>query len=109
MISRTAFFGSLTLLLSLTGTSFGQSRRANYDESKVPQYTLPDPLVSQDGQKIVDPESWNKKRRPEILRLFETQMYGHTPEKALKVSWEVTSVDSKALGGKATRKEVSVY
>ena len=37
---------------------------SNYSEDKVPPYTLPDPLVLSDGQKVTSPEVWAKKRRP---------------------------------------------
>ena len=43
---------------------------ANYDESKVPKYTLPDPLVMASGEKVGDTKTWREKRRPEILELF---------------------------------------
>jgi hypothetical protein len=47
-------------------------------------------------------------RRPEILKLFETHVYGGSPAPLQEVSFQVTSSDGRALGGKATRKEVSV-
>src|SRR6185312_8515960 len=44
---------------------------ANYDESKANPYpTLPDPLVLHNGQKVTTPETWRKKRRPELLETF---------------------------------------
>src|SRR5262245_15227918 len=43
----------------------------NYDESKANPYpTLPDPLVSKNGQRITSAEMWWTKRRPEILEDF---------------------------------------
>ncbi len=94
----------------LAPAAAAQPQDANYDESKVPPYTLPDPLVTSAGKKVTDKQMWFKVRRPEILRLFETQVYGRTPDGKLPhTSWEVTSVDGKALGGTAVRKEVSVY
>ncbi len=39
----------------------------NYDESKVPPYELPDPLVCFDGRKVADTAMWRGTRRPEIL------------------------------------------
>ena len=51
----------------------------NYDESKVPKYTLPDPLVLSDGGKVADAETWRVKRRPEILKLFQEHVYGRAP------------------------------
>jgi len=76
---------------------------ANYDEAKVPRYTLPDPLqgVARAGQ-------WPQ-RRQEILDLFAKEMFGKTPEKKLKITQELRAVDRAALGGKAVRKEITVY
>ena len=87
----------------------GQARDANYDESKVPAYTLPDPLVTPDGQKVTDAATWQNRRRPEILKLFETHVYGRSPGRPEKMHFAVASVDPQALGGRATRKEVAVF
>jgi len=48
-----------------------QNQEINYDESKVPKYTLPDPLRLNNGKKVKNAKTWYKKRRPEILQLFE--------------------------------------
>lgn len=45
-----------------------QSDEFNYDELKVPKYELPDPLILQDGNKVLDKEIWIKERRPEIIK-----------------------------------------
>lgn len=81
----------------------------NYDESKVPAYVLPDPLRLSDGTRIADARTWFARRRPEILRLFETEVYGKSPQPRKPVMFEVTSTDPTALGGRAIRKEVTVY
>jgi len=81
----------------------------NYDESKVPEYTLPDPLMTQDGQPVDDAETWFNRRRPEILRLFEEHVYGKSPGRPEAMTFKVRSIDPAALDGKATRKEVVVY
>ena len=68
----------IMLLLSITYTDAqnGKSPRkdyaklANYDESKVPQYTLPSVLMCHDGEMVQTKEQWEQKRRPEILNLF---------------------------------------
>ncbi len=79
------------------------------DESLVPDYTLPDPLVLADGTRVRDAESWRTQRRPEILRLFETHVYGRTPTRKLDSTVsETTSLDEHTLGGIATRREVTV-
>ncbi|MFX1443167.1 MAG: acetylxylan esterase [Promethearchaeota archaeon] len=79
-----------------------------FDESKVPYYSLPDPLISLDGTKVTDGKLWFRGRRPEILELFKHNVYGKMPGKPEKISSEIKSVDKGALKGKATRKEISV-
>ena len=54
-------------------------KKANYDESKIPEYSLPDPLVMQNGKPIKNEKTWTKKRRPEIVSLFEENVYGKMP------------------------------
>ena len=51
----------------------------NYDEQKVPEYTLPDPLLISDGTKVASAQAWKTKRRPEVLELFRTYVYGRAP------------------------------
>lgn len=81
----------------------------NYDESKVPPYTLPDPLRMQNGDAVSTPEQWRAKRRPELLALFESQMYGRAPGRPAAMHFRAGSSDPQALGGQAVRKEVSVF
>ena len=99
----------LVLSLAFSTAARAQQPDTNYDEAKVPPYTLPDPLVLASGEKVRDAQTWFKRRRPEILRLFETEVYGRAPGRPAAMSFEVTSVEKKALGGTAVRKEVSVY
>jgi hypothetical protein len=86
-----------------------RAQEANYEESKVPQYTLPDPLVGSDGTRVADSDAWRHKRRPEILKLFEEHMFGKAPGKPEMMTFMTTSVNKNALDGQATRKEVVVY
>ena len=81
--------------------SMTSAAAANYDEAKVPAYTLPDPLILEDGQEVADPETWFQKRRPEILKLFEREVYGKSPGRPEKMRFELTSSDPDALEGKA--------
>lgn len=80
----------------------------NYDEKKVPAYTLPDPLVLSDGTRVADADTWRQKRRPEILELFRTHMYGRSPGKPQGMHFALLETDRQALAGKATRKRVAV-
>ncbi len=81
----------------------------NYDESKVPEYALPDALLMLDGSRVETEEAWRMKRRPELLRLFAEQMYGKTPTASLPVEYETFSTDENALDGAATRKQVRIH
>ncbi|NLT73671.1 MAG: acetylxylan esterase, partial [Chloroflexi bacterium] len=54
-------------------------------------------------------ETWWARRRPEILRIFEEEMFGHAPVPPDDMRFVVTSVEPKALDGRATRKEISIY
>lgn len=91
------------------GSSGIQAQEVNYDEAKVPAYTLPDPLLLTDGSPVTDASIWRDHRRLEILRLFEQQVYGKTPDQAVTLRFETKSVHTGAFNGIATRKEITVY
>ncbi len=82
--------------------------RLNYDESKVGDYTVPDPLWSKEGKRITDRASWPK-RRGEILQDFCDLMYGHTPELPIKLRAEVVAIRKDAVDGLATRSLVKLH
>ncbi|MCX6620102.1 MAG: acetylxylan esterase [Acidobacteria bacterium] len=94
--------------LALAALLPAQPPKTNYDEAKVPRYALPDPLVMSNGRPVKSAADWKKLRRPELLELFTTQVYGRSPAAPKNQTFEVVSVDSKALGGTATRKLVTV-
>ena len=99
----------LILLIICSIDIVAQRPDTNYDESKVPKYTIPDPLVLSNGKKVTDEKTWWEHRRPEILKLFENHVYGKSPGKTEEMIFDVTSVDKEALDGKAIRKKVTVY
>lgn len=80
----------------------------NYDESKVGDYVLPDPLTAGDGTKIATPRAWQARRRPEIVRLFEEQQFGRAPGRPAELAFEVQDKGTPAFDGKATRKQVKI-
>jgi hypothetical protein len=67
-------------------------RHANFDESKVPSnVNLPNPLVLNDGKPVTTADTWWKQRRPELVELFDREIYGRVPPKTPKVDWEIVS------------------
>lgn len=80
----------------------------NYDEAKVGTYTLPDALRLDDGKPVRDAHTWFSERRPQIVRLFETQQFGRAPGRPANESFTVTDPGTPALGGKALRKQVTI-
>ena len=94
---------SVLALFSVASLEAASLPKWNSDESKVAPYTLPDPLLCEDGTRVMDARTWQAKRRGEILHSFSTQMYGRTPELSSKVSAEVTATRTNAVDGLATR------
>lgn len=79
-----------------------------YDEAQVPAYTLPDPLILDNGLAVTDVTTWQKQRRPELLEHFATQVYGRLPGRADALHVALAESDQQALNGKATRKQVTI-
>lgn len=96
----------------LVGEDFAEAQQklANYDESKILPYTLPELLKTQAGKAVTTADEWTQIRRPEVLALFEQHVFGKTPTAATwgKVDFKVTEVKKDALGGKATRKLIHI-
>ena len=65
-----------TIVFSLAAGAGAQPEDTIFDEANVPDYVLPDPLLLQDGTKVGDAETWQTKRRGEVLRLFEEHVHG---------------------------------
>ncbi|MGI9175504.1 MAG: acetylxylan esterase [Rhodothermales bacterium] len=99
----------ILLLMSFLPPSAHAQEDANYDEDQVPEYTLPDPLVLEDGTPVENADVWQNQRRPELVRLFEENVYGKAPEPPEGMRFEVTSEDTAALGGMATRRQVTIH
>src|SRR5262245_28590567 len=102
---------TLVFLISILACclTYAQKKAENHDEAKAGEYTLPDPLVMANGAPVANADAWRKRRRPEILKLFETNVYGRNPGRPKGMSFELTAIDKSALGGKAVRKEVTVF
>ena len=85
-----------------------RSIEINYDEAKVPVYSLPDPLRLANGSKITKPAEWNENRRPEILRLFQNHVYGYSPKADELEEFHQISYEASVLQDLAVRKEVTI-
>jgi hypothetical protein len=82
---------------------------SNYDEAKVAPYTLPDPLVLSNGQRVRNANMWTKQRRSELIRIYENEIYGRVPANAPKVTWEAGAVDRSWRNGMAVRKQLIAH
>jgi hypothetical protein len=94
----------ILFLFILSSNSIAQ-QETNYDENKVPKYKLPELLVTKKGERIHDAKSWIEKRRPELLSLFEENIYGKIPG-VLPGSFKLIEQGNDGLNGKAIRKQV---
>ena len=107
-----------TLLFAMTlCTAQTPVAPANYDETKVPRFAMPDALVTFDGRRVDTPELWNNVRRPELLAAFAEEMYGKLPLrlsdiKPLTPGYVDTNAriisDELVFDGKATRYHIEI-
>ena len=74
----------------------------NYQESKVPEYRLPDPLMSTSGQAIVTSDDWHQFRREELMSLFRNEVYGERPKIDYSLSFEQVKEKKDVWDGLAT-------
>lgn len=82
------------------------SNAANRFEDKVNAYTLPDPLVMKNGQKVTTAKQWWKQRRPEIVNDFETEIYGKLPKNIPAVNWQVLSAEDTVIGNQKIKQKI---
>jgi hypothetical protein len=82
--------------------------RMTTDEAKVRPYILPDALKLASGEPVRDARSWRRKRRPEILAMFETLEYGRSPGRPAEERFEVFDKGTPALHGRAIRRQVTI-
>lgn len=83
-----------------------QRSEFNYDESKVPKYTLPDPLIASDGKAVSTPSQWQSQRRAELMDLFRDNVYGRRPETPYAIRFEQMEENKQAFDGKATARSM---
>ncbi len=99
----------MTRLLLVLAALLAQRPAVNYDEAKVPKYTLPDPLTMRNGERVRDAQTWVERRRPEILDLYRSEVFGRSPARPAALNFEIASSGKAALDGRAVRKRVTVW
>mgnify|MGYP003311968398 CR=1 FL=1 len=72
-------------------------------------YVLPDVLTCNNGEKVRNLRQWEKKRRPEIMAIYENEMFGKVPERPSGMHFVPSAPDSLVFGGKALRRRVMIY
>lgn len=93
------------------GTSFaepGSAARFRDDPEGTPGFVLPDLLVASDGRRIESVEAWERVRRPELLELFRTHVYGRVPATEFRQEARLDREDPAAMDGKATLQEWTI-
>ena len=87
----------------------GDHKSYQYDESKVPSYELPNALTLKNGKKVKDVKTWERRRRPELLEMFASEIYGKAPVGRPSEMHFKLLESGDAFGGKAIRKQVRVW
>jgi hypothetical protein len=93
--------GLTRLRQGANGRDPGAPNAANYDESKANPYpVLPDPLKLQNGKPVKSAKDWWKKRRPELVEIYDREIYGRLPRDVPGVTWSVAASTDDVVGGK---------
>ena len=99
---------TLVVLLGIYSLCSFAQYKYSYDEGKVPEYVLPDVLVTSKGENVTSSKDWEKVRRPEVLQLFSKQVYGFLPQVDISASYKVLSKTTGVFGGLAMRKQIEM-
>ena len=70
---------------------------------------LPDVLRTCSGKTVASREAWESERRPEVLELFKTHVYGRNPVgRPDSLRFESADAGTAMMDGKALRKKVEI-
>lgn len=107
---------SLSCLVALSAMAqpTGEGSIARYgidpdDRAPVENYTLPDLLVSNNGKVVKNARQWEKIRRPEIMSIYENEMFGKVPPRPAEMHFGLSAPDSLVYDGKVLRRRIYVY
>lgn len=79
------------------------------DESQVPEYHLPDPLLLEDGRQLQNAAQWENFQRGRILEKLQREEYGAILPRADSMRFELLGEKTGAFEGSATRKEIRIH
>jgi hypothetical protein len=100
----TAIRGACVLALMLLASSV-----APCDGAAQTARPLPEALVTSAGVRVTTPSVWESRRRPELLRLFEQEIYGRSlVGRPTRLRFVLRDQQRDARGGRATRLRVGV-
>lgn len=99
--------GFAFLVLAVISPVKAQPSGFNYDESKVPSFSLPELLKTTAGEVVSSAEQWEKVRRSEILQLFEDHVFGTLPD-SMPLRYRQRS-RAVVMDGKCVRREITVF
>lgn len=102
--ARTLTVAACALIAAASAIS--QTNPDQYRQPAMPAH-LPDALIFADGTRVATPAQWPK-RRKQLLDLFTAQVYGRMPGRPAGMHFNVYNIDRHALGGKATREQISI-
>jgi hypothetical protein len=105
-MAQSSFCAALVVTLLLGVVALSKEEFPEF--ARLPAHKeMPDPLTMLDGRRVTTKEQWLKERVPELKALFQHYMYGAMPP-PVKVEAKVEHVNPKALGGKATLKDITL-
>src|SRR5262244_1181239 len=86
------------LKITLFPSGPGAYLASTYDEKTANPYpNLPDPLTFNNGSKVTTAAQW-RRRRAEIVELFDREVYGRRPKNIPKVTWTVAGTTESKTG-----------
>ena len=88
--------------------AFGFSTSIGLAQKELREMELPPLLTTMSGASVDSRVDWEEKRKPEILRLFESEVYGKVPAGKIGMRIKIDKQNDNALGGRAISKSVTL-
>jgi hypothetical protein len=93
--------GIVKLRQGANGRDPNAPNAANYDEAKANPYpVLPELLKLQNGKPVKSAKDWWRKRRPELVEIYDREIYGRLPQDIPAVTWAVRESREELVGGR---------